>query len=189
MPTAKHHDSAIDSLALDNPLWRFSLSIWDNSVLRARLMTLQNKYGLNINLVLTGLWLGESGLLLADPKFKLNQALSWHRQRVIPLRTQRVAVPDKAVFSELRRALLDAEVAAERLELSILYRACSQHGQLEVPLDTLKLVCDNLVYVLKLCKRDYNSQVAHALNELVALFKSELKRSQIDMYFAQVTDR
>jgi uncharacterized protein (TIGR02444 family) len=107
------HDGAAEAF------WRFSLMIYSRPGVAEALISLQDRGGHNVNLVLYGLWLGvcEATRLDAAAVSRAKAAIEGLDRNIIaPLRQLRRALksdPDSDV-RDLRRRVLALEVAAER---------------------------------------------------------------------------
>ena len=100
-------------------LWRFSLMVYSRPGVAAALISLQDRAGHNVNLILFGLWLAvaRGGRLDAARLAGARAAIDkLDRDVVLPLRRLRRELngdPDPDI-QELRRRVLALEVAAER---------------------------------------------------------------------------
>jgi uncharacterized protein (TIGR02444 family) len=99
-------------------LWRFSLALYARPGVAASLLALQERAGLDVNLILFGLWLGaQHGVELGAAEFAAAAAsVAEHSGAVRDIRALRRRL-DGARDDEarcLRRALLRLELAAER---------------------------------------------------------------------------
>jgi uncharacterized protein (TIGR02444 family) len=111
----------------EDPLWRFSLGFYAVPRVARALITLQDRDGLDVNLILFALWLGLSGygLLDRDALAAADQAVRAIRTEIVePLRTLRRRLkgnPDTSV-QKLREDVKELELAAERVVQSRLAR-------------------------------------------------------------------
>ncbi len=101
-------------------LWTFSLAVYDQPGVAAACLGLQDRHGLDVNLLLFCCWAGVCGQTLNAAKLrKLEEAVeSWSREVVNPLRAVRRRLktePDDAA-QDLRAKVLQLEIEAERLE-------------------------------------------------------------------------
>ncbi|UCE89817.1 MAG: TIGR02444 family protein [Pseudomonadota bacterium] len=107
-------------------LWCFSLECYGHQPVEDICLQLQDRYALNVNVMLCCCWLGFSGRGQVA-KRALQDAIDaialWHDRIVLPLRvarrTAKAATPDRA-FSALYKELLRSEVAAEHVEQLLL---------------------------------------------------------------------
>ncbi len=111
----------------DHPFWDFSLAVYGRPGVAEACLALQDRHGLDVNLLLFCCWAGAKGRALdaGDMARLIAAAGPWNAEVVRPLRTarrwlktQRSAPRDQA---EILRARIKAdELEAERLEQSIL---------------------------------------------------------------------
>lgn len=107
-----------------DPFWDFSLSLYSRREVQEACLRLQNRLGLDVNLVLFALWVGASGRggLAAAEMADLVAALApWRERVVLPLRRVRdtlKAEPHLApeLIPELRRKVLAVELDAEHIQ-------------------------------------------------------------------------
>ena len=106
--------------AEEDALWHFSLAFYAVPGIARALITLQDRDGLDVNLILFALWLGLSGygLLDSDALAAADRAVCAIRTEVVePLRTLRRRLkgnPDRSV-QNLREGVKELELAAERV--------------------------------------------------------------------------
>ena len=105
-----------------SPLWSFSLAIYRKPGVAEACLALQERHGLDVNLLLAALFTGAAGVALDADAWALLAGTvgAYHREVVQPLRTARCALkplgPDSAVAAQLRNAVKAAELDAEHLE-------------------------------------------------------------------------
>ena len=106
--------------AEEDALWHFSLAFYAVPGIARALITLQDRDGLDVNLILFALWLGLSGYGLLDrgALAAADRAVCAIRTEVVePLRTLRRRLkgnPDPSV-QNLREGVKELELAAERM--------------------------------------------------------------------------
>lgn len=104
--------------------WRFSLDLYARPGVAVACLELQDRHGLDVNLVLFAAWVGVSGrgrLSVADLAAAEAAIAPWRRDVIVPLRDLRRRLkgePDTAsLYQSAKAAELDAEhVAQDRLE-------------------------------------------------------------------------
>lgn len=108
--------------------WRFSLAFYGRAPVQAACLALQDRHGLDVNLLLYACWLGlEEGAALtaAERDAALARVESWRATAVLPLRAARRAIKaagiaDSAAAYEAAKA---AELAAERVAQRLMAEA------------------------------------------------------------------
>ncbi|MDH3475008.1 MAG: TIGR02444 family protein [Rhodospirillales bacterium] len=113
--------------ASGNPFWDFSLAIYERPGVPEACLGLQDRHGLDVNLLLFCCWAGSRGRALAagDMARLVEAAGPWHDEVVRPLRAARrwlkgqTAAPAEPTEA-LREAIKAQELEAERLAQLIL---------------------------------------------------------------------
>ena len=116
--------------ASDNPFWDFSLAAYHRPGVAQACLALQDRSGLDVNLLLFCCWAGSQGWHLDFAALaRLAAAVGdWQRSVVSPLRAARrhlKELPDEtsSQAGALRRSVKDCELAAERIEQDLLHDA------------------------------------------------------------------
>ena len=111
--------------------WMFSLAVYANAAVRAECLDLQDRYGIDLNLLLFCAYIGAEPAVVLPPS-ALEEAAGlvadWHGNIVRSLRTARRALKPFAASetplanpaAELRCSVNTAELDAERLEQMML---------------------------------------------------------------------
>ena len=105
-----------------NPFWDFSLSVYARSGVPAACLDLQDRRGLDVNVLLFAAWagLGCGVRLSAEELARADSAIApWRAEVVRPLRAvrRRVKGEDAALYEQLKAA----ELAAERIQQDRLF--------------------------------------------------------------------
>jgi len=121
-------------MAIDIPqngslFWRFSLQLYRQDGVAPACITLQDRHGVDVNVMLFGLWLASQGRVLASRDFIAIEAAigPWRENAVIPLRSVRrfLRQPPDAVdvtaSAALRERIKGVELEAERLQQEALF--------------------------------------------------------------------
>lgn len=112
----------------DNALWNFVLKIYSDRQVASTCLQLQDNFGLNINRILFALWLAESGRKLVPEALDDLALCQWTEQVTEPLRRYRYEVrtsypqPREALVDDFYQQLKNAELAAEKSELALLFK-------------------------------------------------------------------
>jgi uncharacterized protein (TIGR02444 family) len=116
--------------ALQNsPFWTFSLRLYAKTGVGDACLALQDRQGVDVNLLFFMLWAGRSGrhLSLADVRALVELTEDWRSSIVVPLRLVRRALRtppaaiDAAAAAALRQDIKKTELEAERLQQAALF--------------------------------------------------------------------
>lgn len=122
-------------MSLNNPLWQSALQLYRQPGVEAAALALQQA-GCSVNRLLMACFLARRGQRLV-PDLLAGEALEWQRELTQPLRRLRYTVrrckAERAELEPCYRALRDAELACEQVELMLLWEALSA---LELPAET-----------------------------------------------------
>lgn len=149
--------------------WSFSLDFYARPDVAARCLAVQDRHGLDVNLVLYCCWRGD---VLTEARLQAAIALTapWRAEIVQPLRALRrrlkpgfPPVPDDAAQA-LRKRIADAELEAERLQQQALDALARKDGP--VPSPSRQAAAANLALLAKLCDAEGG---ASQLDRLVSL--------------------
>jgi uncharacterized protein (TIGR02444 family) len=110
-------------LQLDNDFWRFSLKVYDQEGVANECLELQERHGVNVNVLLFCAWIGTQAITLdrKDIEAATQIVLRWDAMVVRPLRIARQemkAHPDMAIVRPRVKAL---ELEAEQIEQAMLF--------------------------------------------------------------------
>jgi uncharacterized protein (TIGR02444 family) len=130
--------------ATPHPFWNFSLEVYSGEGVARSCIELQDRHGLDVNVLLFCCWIGASGRgrLQADELKRLaGKVTNWQREIVMPLRAARrrlaagenlPVAPDEAA-GILRRRVADAEIEAEHVEQLLLAENYAVPGNRDRP--------------------------------------------------------
>ena len=112
-----------------SPFWRFSLTLYRQQGVPSACITLQDDSGVDVNVMLYGLWLATQGRALSNTDMgKINDAVgSWRADVVVPLRgVRRILKEPAALFAgsatqALRDKIKSIELESERLQQEALH--------------------------------------------------------------------
>ena len=114
-----------DEPLLDNPFWQFSLTVYQQPNCADFLLDAQNRYGLDVNVLLYIGWLAHQKKSLKLSSTFISTISSFQENVVQPIRKIRIAVK-KVKNAEFYEALKRLELLAENLEQQRLYRLFDQ---------------------------------------------------------------
>lgn len=121
---------------MDTPLWKFSVSIYQQPGVAAECLALQDRIGVNVNVLLFGIYVGcQFGALLAcdDISAADHAIVQWHAHVVRALRevrqhlkhrSARSEAPHAEAIEQLRTQVKLAELESERIESALLTEWC-----------------------------------------------------------------
>jgi uncharacterized protein (TIGR02444 family) len=112
-----------------SPFWMFSLALYRSNGVPSACIALQDGQGVDVNLLLFGLWLASEGRAVSPEDLRAadEQVSGWRTQAVIPLRGVRrlLREPPAVVAGDAAAALRDkvkaVELEAERLQQEALF--------------------------------------------------------------------
>ena len=112
-----------DLLQPDNEFWRFSLRVYDQEGVAEECLELQDRHGVNVNLLLFCAWMGTQAITLDrnDIEAAAQVVVHWDAMVVRPLRIARKEMktdPDMATVRARAKAL---EIEAEQIEQAMLF--------------------------------------------------------------------
>lgn len=111
----------------ENPFWDFSLATYARPGVAEACLALQDRLGLDVNLLLFCLWAGRCGRRLEAAELRRLRAAAqpWHEAVVLPLRgvRRRLKGSGEPAHEALRQRVKRDELEAERLEQDLLQAA------------------------------------------------------------------
>jgi uncharacterized protein (TIGR02444 family) len=117
-----------------NPFWDYALALYGRPGVAEACLALQERHGLDVNLLLFCCWAGHRGHRLSPAELESLTAAAgaWHARVVVPLRGLRRWLKGREAAAQgaagaLRARVKARELAAERIEQDLLHEA--------VPLD------------------------------------------------------
>ncbi len=107
------------------PFWDFAIDVYSRQGVSAACINLQDRHTLDVNILLLGMWMGQSGRPVIDHDTlikALGVSRRWNKEIVCGIRSVRLALKDE--FSPisnkncevLRKNLLNLEIDGEHLE-------------------------------------------------------------------------
>ena len=142
-----------------NPFWDFSIALYRHPDVADACIQLQERLGIDVNLVLYFAWLGVAQgrrLSPAEIGAAVDLATRWHDALVRPLRGLRTMLKGNplgasALLAErLRNQIKSAELNAERIEQQMLYAAYPDDGGRQGARDVARSNIDGYFACLKI---------------------------------------
>lgn len=113
-----------ENLEPDNPLWYFALTFWQHSSAQQTCLALQNE-GWSVTRILCAGWLALNGRSYTG--IEDATVTEWRDRVTGSLRAIRTSVPKaQAPYEALRTNIASLELAAERIELALAWRALTE---------------------------------------------------------------
>ncbi len=128
-----------DDAEMASPFWAFSLAVYAADGVAEECLGLQERLGLDVNLLLFAAYMGAvEGVRLTPAHIASAQSVvaEWHHDVVRPLRTARQALKATATATDdalqpaaaaLRTQVKRSELEAEKIEQAMLWRWSRQH--------------------------------------------------------------
>ncbi len=143
----------------DNPFWDFSLAVYGRAGVGEACVALQDRHGLDVNLLLLCCWAATRGrgLDAAELSRLVAAVAGWQREVVRPLRGVRRWLKSQAVGAAgaaraLRAAVKAQELEAERIEQLLLFEALGARVEGKAGVPAPALAAANLRACLELAR-------------------------------------
>lgn len=133
----------------DNEFWTFSLALYAAPDVAAECLSLQDRYGVDVNLLLFFTWLGASrrkSLSASEVEQVRGRVAHWHATVVRPLRAVRRDLKEARADSSqaLRDRVKALELEAEQIEQAMLFEFASETWPAPGDDDPRDAACRNL---------------------------------------------
>ena len=108
-----------------HPFWDYSLDVYRRDGVSPALIAFQDRYDLDVNILLLGLWVGQSGrgeLTETDFDHVLGVSANWNPEIVCAVRAVRIRLREeinlvsKELSDAVRKKMLDLEIECEHVE-------------------------------------------------------------------------
>ena len=168
---------------VDTPLWQFSLALYGRPGVDGACLSLQERHGLDVNLLLLCVWAGHAGIRLSrgDIAGLAGGVTGWQAQVVQPLRAVRrwlkhqEAAPTEPA-ERLRAGVKEQELAAEQVQQALLYAPLSDGTLGEAARAGPRLAMANLsAYFAWLSREPGVADAADLAQVLTAAFDETLR--------------
>jgi uncharacterized protein (TIGR02444 family) len=168
----------------DTPLWSFSLAVYGRDGVAKECLELQERLGLDVNLLLFGAFMGAVEGVSLEPRdiAAVNDAVAaWHGEIVRALRQARRALkpasadvnnPLHEAVTTLRAQVKGAELEAEKLEQAILWQWSRAQLEGRPRIDRKQALAANLHVMLEFYGAGADSTVSHLRDAAVAYSQS-----------------
>ena len=162
----------------DNPFWDFSIDFYGRDGVEERLLLLQEKLHVDVNVILYCYWAGYIGapfLTESDVNDVLELIKPWQKEIVKPLRVLRSKLKNKFIIKqslwsgEVRKKIKLAELDAERLEQLILYQEYLLTGDEKIKIsEKFRRARANVALYINCLNRKPSSKHLILMDELLA---------------------
>ena len=162
----------------DNPFWDFSIDFYGRDGVEERLLLLQEKLHVDVNLVLYCCWAGHIGapfLTESNINNLLELIKDWQKLIVKPLRVLRSKLKNNIIIKnnlwsdEVRKKIKLAELDAERLEQLIIYQENSLTGDQNIHItEKCRRARANVSLYINCLNKKPNSKHLILMDELLA---------------------
>ena len=125
-------------MEMDNEFWRHSLRLYKQPEVERLCLSLQDEFGLDVNVVLFCHWLGVTGLAANAKHLKdlSGQVDDWRQQVVEPLRKIRKNLKTKADVGSVREQIKLAELKAEQYQQALIWCYYTDHKDSYIETET-----------------------------------------------------
>ena len=137
----------------ENPLWQYSLAIYQRPGVQPLLLQLQDDFGADINMLLGCCWLAKNARALTDDELAalINASASWRAQCIMPLRAVRRYLKSQQHTDALYQRVKALELDAEQWQQDRMYQlltaddySASRHSADQLALHNLRQYCGRL---------------------------------------------
>lgn len=178
---------------LNHPFWKFSIKIYAEPQVEKALLQLQDKHGLNINLILYCCWYafrGQGRLNKNELKDLIQCVQYWHDKVTLPLRRLRLVIKkykEKTSLQSLYTDILQHELFAEQVEQLLLadisvYQAKPIRTSLQKIMDS----CKNIITYCQVIKVSLQEKDETEITEVLAAIFNKIDRNDIVKYCKNV---
>jgi uncharacterized protein (TIGR02444 family) len=176
-----------------NEFWDFSVRLYGKPEVAEACLDLQDRHGINVNVVLLCCWLSASGRDSFEDD-ELAQALAtvedWRDQVVLPLRTARrylkgsVGAAERHLADNIRRVVTETEIHAEHVEQLMLSAVIQRPGtgSFDVAAQA-NAAAENLTAYMAHCSVDSADEDMAALRTIVVGAFPDLAEDQAKALF------
>jgi uncharacterized protein (TIGR02444 family) len=138
-------------MEIQNPLWVFALKVYAKPLVEKQLLELQATFGLSINRILFAGWLATQNKAYQPEALEMSSAAQWQVKVTHPLRALRYQVrsecAENAALQAFYKAMRQAELLAEQVEIAYLYQLSLSWGEVDEAKMAEDLMLKNLCRV------------------------------------------
>jgi uncharacterized protein (TIGR02444 family) len=153
----------------ENPLWKYSLSVYGKSAVEPILLRLQDDFGADINMLLCCCWVAAEGKELVEEDLQglMQVSARWRAECILPLRLMRRFLKSQQQLESMYKQVKTLELDAERWQQELLYQQLLLTWQISSKQAAAALALQNLrQYSVSLVGIDWED-IAGLLSELV----------------------
>ena len=154
----------------DNPLWAYSLAVYDRVGVEPVLLQLQEEFAADINMLLCCCWLAGEGreLTEGDIQVLVRASIKWRAQCIMPLREIRRFLSSQPGSESIRRQVKALELESEQWQQDALFGGISAVSLTVSVLTARELALQHLHTYCGFLPGVEKSDVARLLEALVA---------------------
>ncbi len=178
----------------DNPFWTYSLQVYGGEGVSSACIALQDRHGLDVNLMLYCLWIGHDGggvLKAVDFDRLIAASADWNADVVRRLRAARLAIGNgfdslpPAPRDQLRKRILEIEIDGERAEQFLLASVLDRPRDAALSAeDRARDAAANLTAYLTHCSISAADRDFDALLVLLAAASPDIDRARLAEFLA-----
>lgn len=178
----------------DNPFWTYSLRVYGGEGVSTACIALQDRHGLDVNLILYCLWIGQDGggvLRTADFDRLVAVSADWNAGVIRRLRAARLAIKDgfdalpEDLRDRFRKRILEIEIDGERAEQLLLAPALDRPRKAALGADDrARDTAANLTAYLTHCSISAADEDFDSLLTLLTAACPDIDRARLVEYLA-----
>ena len=158
----------------DNSFWQYSLALYSHNAVESLLLTLQDDYGADVNLLLCCCWLGglQHELTVEQCSMLVKTTARWRVECVIPLRSVRRFLKAQSEFDDFREQVKILEIEAERKQQILLYQQLDLLGLTRANNGGEDCSAQNLDTYCRVLPGVERSEVAETVTQLLSVIEA-----------------
>jgi len=172
----------------DHPFWDFSLDVYGREEVAKACLDLQERHGLDVNLLLFCIWLGRAGHPALDAKGIAelrDKVADWHEEIVRELRRIRRLLKEalgpipEGLQKALRRRVQKIEIEAEHVEQLVLAHGFTDRANNARAAERAETACKNVAVYLAALGVEPDEDDAGQLEPILAGAFADMEQAEI----------
>lgn len=162
---------------ISHNFWEFSLRVYKDPEVAQSCLSLQNRHGLDVNMLLFCCWYGTAYGKIPVPLLTqaYHHSTDWRRHVVQPLRSTRTWMKNtgkpgpgtESEFEVLRAQIKSVELSAEKMQQQALERMVQELPRINSTEDAKRAIQENLESLLKLNATPQDRELTQLLTLLI----------------------